>query len=79
MKTPALIKKAKAILTDSMDKDRCQKSYLKDIQKKLKKKENKLKAKLSSEKDKKKIKEIEQELAVLKVQRKKVLSVLKGC
>ena len=77
MKTPKLIKKAQDYLGQDKRKQ-CKKiDCLKELLKKLKKKEHELKKKRDHEKDTHKRKEIERDLAIIYCQRQKGIKILK--
>ncbi|MES9937311.1 MAG: hypothetical protein ABW120_06960 [Sedimenticola sp.] len=77
MKTPKLIKRVNEYLDAGKNKQREQKDSIKDILKKLKKKERALKEKLGKEKNEKHRKKIQKDLDIIFAQRKKGLKALK--
>ncbi|MET0106161.1 MAG: hypothetical protein ABW072_13615 [Sedimenticola sp.] len=77
MKTPKLIKRVNEYLDASKNKQREQKESIKEILKKLKKKERALKEKLGKEKSAKNKKRLQQDLDIIFAQRKKGLKALK--
>ncbi len=77
MKTPKLIKKAREYLDASRSKQRKEAKCIKELLKKLKKKEHALKDKLEKEKDPKKREHIEKNLQVIFAQRRKGITILK--
>lgn len=78
MKTPKLFKMAQQYLGEDAKKAKQHKACIKEILKKLKKKERVLKDKLATEKSDKEKKHIEQDLDIIFAQRKKGLKTLKG-
>lgn len=78
MKTPKLFKMAQQYLGGDAKKVKNQKACVKEILKKLKKKERALKNKLPMEKSGKQRKRIEQDLDIIYAQRKKGLKTLKA-
>ena len=78
MKTPKLFKMAEQYLDGDAKKLKNQKACIKEILKKLKKKERTLKANLAVEKSAKERKHIEQDLNIIFAQRKKGLKTLKS-
>ncbi len=77
MKTPKLFKMAQQYLDGDAKNVKDQKACIKEILKKLKKKERSLKEKLTTEKSDKEKKRIEQDLSIIFAQRKKGLKTLK--
>lgn len=75
MNTSKLIRKAKKYFKGG--KQRKEAKYIKELLKKLKKKERGLKAKLEKEKDPKKRRQIRKSLNVICAQRKKGVALLK--
>jgi hypothetical protein len=77
MKTPKLIRKARAYFDNDKSKQAGKAENLKEILKKLKKKKRSLKEKLDKEKDKKEKQRIQTDLNIIQAQRKKGLKLLK--
>jgi len=77
MKTPKLIKKAKEYLDADKSKQRKEQKCIKELLKKLKKKEHHLKDKLEKENDPEKRQQMSKDLHVIFAQRKKGVAILK--
>ncbi|MES9845972.1 MAG: hypothetical protein ABW162_13525 [Candidatus Sedimenticola sp. PURPLELP] len=77
MKTPKLIKRVNEYLDADKKKQRDQMDSIKEVLKKLKKKQHNLKGKLDKEKNTKDKKKIQKDLDIIFVQRKKGLKALK--
>jgi hypothetical protein len=77
MKTPKLIEKTQDYLGLDKGKQIKKIDCLKELLKKLKKKEHELKKMRDNEKDSRKCKEVERDLAVIYCQRKKGVKILK--
>ena len=78
MKTPKLMKKAQDYLDLNKGKQVKKIDCLKELLKKLKKKEHALKKKRDHEKDSRKRKEIQRDLAIVYCQRRKGIKILKS-
>jgi len=77
MKTPKLLKKTEEILSAKKSKQREQVKCLKEILRKLKKRQKKLKEKLKIENDLHEVERIQKDLAIIQAQRHKGLKALK--
>lgn len=77
MKTPKLIKKVRKYLEAGSRKQRKEAKCIKELLKKLKKKERTLQARLEKEKDQKKRRQIRKNLDIIYAQRKKGVAILK--